>query len=227
MQPYLLSGSFAYDTILLHEGELQHSILPESLSRLNVSFGIDDVQNQFGGTGGNIGYNAALLGQRPLLIGTLGSKDSDSYLRHLSKSGSDGSSLTIIENALCAHAWILTDKKNNQITSFSGGSMKHMPSVPEDTPEIWHLSPENPMTMAALAVEAIKNNKKYFFDPGQVLPYFLQGASKSILSLEEIIKNATGLFVNEYENELLCNYLGSKTRVHCNHVRWKRIAVNY
>ena len=59
---YLLSGSFAYDTILLFNGKLETHILPESISRLNVSFLIDSTKDEFGGTGGNISYNASLLG---------------------------------------------------------------------------------------------------------------------------------------------------------------------
>lgn len=208
MSSYLLSGSFAYDTILLHEGELQHRILPESLSKLNVAFGIDHVENEFGGTGGNIGYNSALLGDQPLLIGTLGKRDCEDYLNHLSKSGLDSTSLTLIEGQYCAHAWLLTDKKNNQITSFSGGSMKHMPVVPQTTPDIWHLSPENPITMAKLALQAQNSGKEYFFDPGQVLPYFLQGAAEKVNPLTNIVKNSKGLFVNEYEAELLVKHIG-------------------
>ena len=47
---YLLSGSFAYDTILLFHGKLETHILPESISRLNVSFLIDSTKDEFGGT---------------------------------------------------------------------------------------------------------------------------------------------------------------------------------
>lgn len=207
MTKYLLSGSFAYDTILLHEGELQQVILPESISRLNVSFGIDRVENEFGGTGGNIAYNASLLGQSPVIVGSLGGKDCETYLEKLASHKLESHTMTIIENEYCAHAWILTDKNNNQITSFNVGSMKHFPKLPLAYPEIWHLAPENPLTMAKLAMEGQKHNKKVFFDPGQMLPYFLNGASEKINSLENILIYATGLFVNEYEAELLSKHL--------------------
>lgn len=206
MKHYLLSGSFAYDTILLHEGHLEAAILPESISRLNVSFGIDHVENEFGGTAGNIGYNASLLKQNPLLVGSLGQRDSAEYLIQLNKQGLDTSTLTFVEKQYCAHAWILTDKNNNQITSFSSGAMKYTPVVPEETPEIWHLAPENPLTMAALVLEGKKQNKQVFFDPGQMLPRFLEGNTNSVLSLEDILKSVSAVFVNEYEAELLSSY---------------------
>lgn len=214
---YLLSGSFAYDTILKHEGYLETSILPESIAKLNVSFGIDNVQDEYGGTGGNIAYNASLLQQNPLLVGSLGSKDSHEYLNKLSSYGLDGNSLTIIEGVSCPHAWILTDKNSNQITSFSSGSMKYSPKIPDNTPEIWHLAPENPLTIAKLIVEAsiqTQHNvdgpvpivKKVFFDPGQMLPYFLEGMTNSILPLNKILENSSALFLNEYEAQLLTNH---------------------
>ena len=65
---FLLAGSLAYDTILIHSGEFHHKILPEEISRLNVAFGIQSVSEQFGGTAGNIAYNSALLNNYPILI---------------------------------------------------------------------------------------------------------------------------------------------------------------
>lgn len=216
---YLLSGSFAYDTILKHDGYLETSILPESVARLNVSFGIDNVEDEYGGTGGNIAYNASLLDQTPLLVGSLGSKDSKDYLKKLASYGLSGDSLTIVEGVSCPHAWILTDKNNNQITSFSSGSMKYTPKLPTLTPDIWHLAPENPLTMAKLIVEAKSRNqpshalydaaitkKEFFFDPGQMLPYFLEGMTNSVLPLDDILKNVKALFLNEYEAELLTKH---------------------
>ena len=84
---YLLSGSVAYDTVLLHEGEFQKRILPKALSRLNVSFGVDSVENEFGGTAGNIAYNSALLGQFPCLCTNVGKEDFSEYAKHFASLG--------------------------------------------------------------------------------------------------------------------------------------------
>ena len=204
---YLLSGSFAYDTILLFHGKLETHILPESISRLNVSFLIDSTKDEFGGTGGNIAYNASLLGDKPMLLGVLGENDSTAYIKHLKSQNANIDNLTILEDQKCPHAWILTDSNNNQITSFSIGAMKYKSKIPDITPDIWHLAPENPLTSALLAKTATEQNKKFFFDPGQCLPAFIGGTTNTVFSLKEILENSSGIFVNDYEWELLANHL--------------------
>lgn len=200
---YLLSGSFAYDTILLHKGQFHARILPEALSRLNVAFGIDSVKDEFGGTGGNIAYNAALLKQSPILCSSVGDNDFKRYAKHLIKNGLNPETLNQVEDQNTAHAWILTDSENNQITGFSTGAMKKKPKLPETLPDLWHLAPDSVGNTAWLAKLATAKNKKYYFDPGQAMPAFLEGQANSIWSLENIIKNSAGIFANEYEYQLM------------------------
>ena len=200
---YLLSGSFAYDTILLHKGQFHARILPEALSRLNVAFGIDSVKDEFGGTGGNIAYNASLLKQSPVLCSSVGDNDFKRYAKHLINNGLNPDTLNQVEDQNTAHAWILTDVENNQITGFSTGAMKNKPKLPTVLPDIWHLAPDGLGNTAWLAKLATEKNKKYYFDPGQAMPAFLEGQANSIWSLENIIKNSAGIFANEYEYELM------------------------
>lgn len=208
MNNYLLSGSIAYDTILVHEGHFHARILPESVSRLNVSFGIDSAKEEFGGTAGNIAYNAALLQDiKPVLCSSVG-HDFKPYKKHFEKHGIDVSTLTIAENERTAHAWIMTDVNNNQISGFNKGALNVRPTLPQTTPDLWHIAPDDARTMAYLAKTACEKQQKYFFDPGQCLPGLVEGASESVWPLKEIISNATGLFVNEYEGELLEKGLG-------------------
>lgn len=202
--PYLLSGSFAYDTILHHAAPFQNSILPEAVPKLNVCFDIASVQEEFGGTGGNIAYNAALLLQGPVLVGSVGD-DVQRYadwLRHL---GLSTGTLTLAPNKPCAHAWITSDAQGNQLTAFSRGAMTTQPNVPAETPQLWHLAPEYPVNIAMLARQAIEQGKTFFFDPGQALPDFLAVPSMvdGILPLAELLCAAEGIFLNDYESELL------------------------
>lgn len=201
---YLLSGSLAYDSILLHKGKFHARILPESLSRLNVSFGIQENNQEFGGTGGNIAYNASLLGDNPFLCMTIGS-DGQEYLDHLKNCGIDISNITQVQEAKTAHAWIMTDQENNQITGFYKGAMRKMPNVAEHAKKLkfWHLAPEDVGNTARLVKLAQKEKIKYFFDPGQCLAPFLEGHAESIIPFKKIVSGATGIFVNEYESQLL------------------------
>jgi adenosine kinase len=101
--PYLLSGSFAYDTLLHHAAPFEHSILPDAVGKLNVCFDIASVKEEFGGTGGNIAYNAALLDQAPVLVGSVGD-DFERYADWLHHLKLDISTLTLAPNKACAHA---------------------------------------------------------------------------------------------------------------------------
>lgn len=202
--PYLLSGSFAYDTILHHAAPFDASILPEAVSKLNVCFDIASVQDEFGGTGGNIAYNAAMLGQRPMLVGSVGD-DVQRYADWLRHQGLSTTTLTLAPGKACAHAWITSDAQGNQLTAFSRGAMTTQPILPATTPELWHLAPDYPVTMATLARKAIEEGKSFFFDPGQALPDFLSVPSMvdDILPLPAVLAAAKGIFVNDYEAELL------------------------
>jgi adenosine kinase len=201
---YLLSGSFAYDTILMHDGHFHARILPESVAHLNVAFGIRESKTEFGGTAGNIAYNAALLKDKILLCGSIG-RDFQKYEEHMEEHGIPYQTLTKHSDYDTAHIWILTDKSNNQISSFMSGAMKRRPNIPAEAYnlKLWHLAPDSSLTSAFMAKEAIKHNIDYFLDPGQCLPSFLEGDAESILPFEQMVDNACGLFVNEYESQLL------------------------
>lgn len=128
MKSYLLAGSYAYDNILIHKGQFHTKILPESLNRLNVSFPIDNVVEELGGTAGNIAYNASLLHDKPYLVGCLG-VDGQRYKNHLENLGLDTTTLTYFEKENNARCWLMTDLENNQIIGFNSGVLKYKPQV--------------------------------------------------------------------------------------------------
>jgi adenosine kinase len=211
---YLLFGSFAYDTILLHAGRFDARILPDALTRLNVSFGVDSVQDEFGGNAGNIAYNAAIIHQDstlgtkpvwPLLVGALGDVDAAPYIERLTTMGHDVSTLKQVPGARCAHAWIMTDQRNNQITAFSAGPMAASVTLPPESPlpQLWHIAPEAPLNMSVMAALAIEKGATFFFDAGPELPVLLDGVGHSHVELVTVLEQAEGIFVNDYEAALL------------------------
>ena len=207
--PYLLSGSFAYDTILHHAAPFEHSILPEAVGKLNVCFDIASVKDEFGGTGGNIAFNAALLNQAPMLVASVGD-DFDRYAEWLRQRGLDVSTVTRVPNNACAHAWITGDANSNQLTAFSRGAMATPSQVPTESPSLWHIAPDYPVSMALHARRALEECKSFFFDPGQALPDFLAVPSMvdDILPLPGILAGAKGIFVNDYEADMLIARIG-------------------
>ena len=58
-----VTGSIAYDYIMVFPGRFQDHILPDKMHVLSVSFLVDSLTRRRGGTGANIAYNLGLLGE--------------------------------------------------------------------------------------------------------------------------------------------------------------------
>src|SRR5450759_3825716 len=117
-----VTGSVAYDTIMVFGGRFADHILSDQAHILNVSFLIDRLDRRRGGTAANIAYTLALLGERPLLCAAVGS-DFAEYGAALSAAGVDTSRALLCDDVTTATAFITTDVDDNQITAFFPGAM--------------------------------------------------------------------------------------------------------
>src|SRR4026208_488507 len=79
MKKILVTGSIAYDTIMVFPDRFKNHLLADQLHILNVCFLTPEIRREFGGTAGNIGYNLRLLGEAPLVMATVG-EDIGPYL---------------------------------------------------------------------------------------------------------------------------------------------------
>ena len=104
----IVSGSLAYDRIMDFPGYFADHILPEKIHVLNVSFTVNGLVEKFGGTAGNIAYALSLLGEKPIVLATIG-RDYFTYFEWLAKSGVACDNIVIIEEELTASAYITTD----------------------------------------------------------------------------------------------------------------------
>src|SRR6476469_3205551 len=86
MKKILVTGSIAYDTIMVFPDRFKNHLLADQLHILNVCFLTPEIRREFGGTAGNIGYNLKLLGEAPLLMATVG-EDIDPYAQRLDSLG--------------------------------------------------------------------------------------------------------------------------------------------
>jgi len=68
----VVAGSIAYDYIMVFPGQFKDHILADKVHVLSVSFLVESMKRMRGGTGPNIAYNLALLGERPTVMGTVG-----------------------------------------------------------------------------------------------------------------------------------------------------------
>src|SRR6185369_12119514 len=108
LKKILVTGSIAYDTIMVFPDRFKNHLLADQLHILNVCFLTPDMRREFGGTAGNIGYNLKLLGEAPLVMATVG-EDVGPYLERLQRLRIDARLLKKIPGQFTAQAFITTD----------------------------------------------------------------------------------------------------------------------
>lgn len=200
MTHLLVTGSIAYDRISVFRDRFGNHILPDKIHRLNVSFLVDNMTVNLGGTGGNIAYNLALLGGKPLLLGAFGD-DFDVYEVALKKNGIPLKYLKHVPGKLTAHATIMTDLDDNQIASFYPGANAHagessVEAVTEDI-ALAIIAPNDKAAMLGYAESCRKRKIPFIADPGQTI------LAMSRDELKEFLHGATGLVANDYEWQLI------------------------
>ena len=112
-----VTGSMAFDYIMGFPDEFSRHILPDQIDKLSVSFLVDSMRRERGGTAGNIVYNLALLDQPALLMATVG-QDAPEYIAGLEARGVDVSGVLHLPNEFTASFFVSTDQTNNQIAHF-------------------------------------------------------------------------------------------------------------
>lgn len=203
-----VTGSMAYDYIMSFPGRFAEHILPEQIEIISVSFLVDSMRRERGGCGGNIAYNLALLGQKPLLMATVG-QDAPEYIAWLREQGVDTGGVLQLPDEFTASFFVSTDQDNNQIASFYTGAMARASEISfydyqEQDIELAIISPNDPGAMVKYARECRELGIPYIYDPSQQIPR---------LSKEDLIQGIEGaklLVVNDYEFEMIKNQTGLK-----------------
>jgi adenosine kinase len=205
----VITGSIAYDYLMSFPGSFAEQIIPEQLTRLSLSFLVDDMQKRRGGVSPNIAYTLALLGERPYIFGTAGQDFAD-YRQWLDDAGVDTSLIAVTPNKFTASFFCSTDVNNCQIASFYTGAMADdaelsIKSLPF-RPDIVIVSPTDPRAMLKFAAECRELGVRYIFDPGQ------QCARATGDELRAGITGADALICNDYEMELIRTKAGLSER---------------
>ncbi|MDA1129616.1 MAG: carbohydrate kinase family protein [Chloroflexi bacterium] len=201
----LVSGSMAYDRIMDFDGKFSQHILPDQLDNINVSFTVNSLTENFGGTAGNIAYSLSLLGEKPRIVATIG-QDYHRYFEWLKQIGVPTDDIRVVEDELTAGAYITTDTQSNQITGFNPGAMKQQARFafdsldPKDCLAI--VAPGNLQDMAEYTAEHQRRGIFSIFDPGQSLPAWEPAA------LAKCISQSRMLVCNDYEMEMISNSTG-------------------
>lgn len=196
-----VSGSLAYDKIMNFPGYFKDHILPDKIHTLNVSFIVEHLEENFGGTAGNIAYNLALLGEEPIILSSAGN-DFENYKAWLEKYGVDVSQVQILKDEKTAFANILTDQADNQLTAFYPGAMgcDYDSSIVDG--ELAIIAPGNIKEMQDLPSRFRDKNIPFIFDPGQQIPIL------NANDLQNGIKGSKALISNDYELSLIMKKTG-------------------
>lgn len=202
----ICTGSIAYDYLMTFPGLFRDHILPDRLDSISLSFLVDSLTRQRGGTAPNIAYTMALLGEPALIVGTVG-EDFGDYRRWLEEHNLDTRYIREIPNKFTASFFANTDLANNQICSFYTGAMAHASEILLDElapehPGLVIISPNDPGAMDLYVQACARLGLPYLYDPGQ------QVARVSGGELRRGVENAFSLFCNEYEFELLQKHTG-------------------
>jgi adenosine kinase len=201
-----VTGSIAYDYIMVFPGRFRDHILPDKMHVLSVSFLVDSLTRLRGGTGANISFNLGLLGEHPFLLGTVG-EDFAEYRAWLESHGVDCRTVKIITGDHTASCFINTDLQDNQITAFYPGAMAHAASLSVVeagvTPgDLVVIAPNDPGAMNRYAAECVAAKIPYLYDPSMQLPR---------LEREELEKGCRGAYIvagNDYEFGMMAEKLG-------------------
>ena len=186
-------------------GYFRDHILPDRLESISLSFLVDSMVRQRGGTAPNIAYTLALLGEHPQVLATVGEDFSD-YRAWLESKGVDTSEVKVISGMYTASFFANTDLSNNQICSFYAGAMSKASTLSLSKmarkPELVIISPNDPLAMDQLVAECKQLNIPYLYDPSQ------QIVRVTADEIRRGVEGASSLFVNEYEFELLQKHTG-------------------
>jgi len=198
----------AFDYIMSFPGKFADHILPDQIQILSVSFLVDSMRRERGGTAGNIAYNLALLEQPVLLMATVG-QDAPEYIAALRERGVDTSGVLQLPTDFTASFFVSTDQANNQIASFYTGAMAKAGQISFADQaykgiKLAVISPNDPQAMVKYVKECRELKIPYIYDPSQQIPR---------LSPADLIDGITGakiLIVNDYEFEMIKKQTGLK-----------------
>lgn len=196
----VVTGSIAYDYLMSFPGRFRDSLVANQLHNVSLSFLVDSLQRQRGGTAPNIAYTIALLGGRPTVMATAG-HDFAEYRHWLEAQGVDTSAIVEVDSEFTASFFVNTDEEQNQIASFYTGAMAHACQLSfaqyAADADLAIISPNDPAAMQSYADECRAQGIPFIYDPSQ------QAARFNGEQLARGLDGCALLTVNEYEYTLI------------------------
>ena len=202
-----VTGSIAYDYIMVFPGKFRDHILADKMHVLSVSFLVDSLVRRRGGTAANIAYSLALLGEKPVVVGTVGEDFAD-YRSWLENAGVDTTGIRVIADEHTASCFINTDLQDNQITAFYPGAMSKASTVSlrevgATADDLVIIAPNDPAAMVGAVDECRAVGVPYLYDPAMQLPRLDRDQIEAGCSGAKILAG------NDYEFGMMAEKLGT------------------
>jgi len=194
----IVTGSVAYDEIMVFPGKFIDYFQPEKLHQINVSFVVDKLEKQLGGTGLNITYNIKHLtvNKKIVLLASVG-KDSQPIMDFCGKNKIATGGILIDKELFTATGKVITDLKDNQIWGYYYGASANAGQLDlkkyADKNSLVIISANHPEGFLHFQSQAIESGLDYFYDPGMSLTWIKKE------DLYEGVMNCKWLAGNDYE----------------------------
>lgn len=213
-QPVIVTGSLGYDYIMDFPGRFADRILSDKIHKISLSFLVDKLSKQFGGTAGNIAYTLNLLGFEPFILSAAGN-DFALYKKFLKSHRISMKYIKEYSDISTGSYFVITDRDDNQIGSFYAGAMKYanrlsLRSFQGETLQdkvspcenFVVIAPNDPSAMKKYVKECHQKKLPYMYDPAFQIDNF------TAEELHEGIEGAKILIGNDYEIDLIQDKLG-------------------
>ena len=180
----------------------------EKIHSLSISIFLDDLADSRGGVGANIAYSMALLGNQPILLGSIG-REAGRYMQDLKKLGVN--IRHVHKSQLPTASFnVFTDAGNRQFGGFYPGAMfdsTKLSFAPWKNKEAFMvIAPHDPKGMARQVEQCKRYDLRLFYDVSQ------QVTNISGKDIQAGVNAAELLIVNDYELSVICQKTG-KTEV--------------
>ena len=177
-------------------------IKPDKLHVLSLSVLLDKLEDTRGGIGANIAASLAQLGEKPVLLGSVGA-DAKPYVEDLNNLGIDTSHIHFSQLPTASFN-VITDGDDSQVGGFYQGAMSDADSLSfkpwqgEDIVAV--IAAHNPEAMNRQVKECQDYGLKLVYDPGQQVADPATDLAAGVAAADVVI-------VNDYELGLLCQRL--------------------
>ncbi len=201
----IVTGTVAYDEIMDFPKRFIDFFQPDKLHQINISFVVDKLEKQFGGTATNISYNLSLVtSKKIILLGAIG-KDGYQLLKFLRQNKIDTGGLVVDTTLYTATGKVITDIKDNQIWGYYYGASEKAKEINLNRyakkNSLVIISANHPKAFLNFMNQTIDLKADYMLDPGMVLTWISRN------DLKKGVENCRWLVGNDYETSRVIKVL--------------------